>query len=286
MPVLRMRRQAAATPDGYLSSFPTLCWSMRKRRAAYSGACIRVRRSSDNAEQDIGFDAAGWCDAADLLTFAGGASCYVTKWYEQSAAARHLEQGTAAKQPRIVSAGTVDTLSGKPSMVFDGADDWLAVAANAELGFGTAAWALELWATRTDYATPDRMLADLRTASGQNASFNLRRDTGLSDANKMYMADSGGTVYYGSSVPMDAALRHFAWTYGGSATSKFGSFLGGAATLYSSVALTFAATRPMTLGANFAFGAPWPGRIVEVRATNGSAVYTAAFTPPDIYADS
>jgi hypothetical protein len=32
-----------------------VAYSLRKLRTAYSGSAIRVRRSSDNAEQDFGF---------------------------------------------------------------------------------------------------------------------------------------------------------------------------------------------------------------------------------------
>jgi len=34
----------------------TVAYSLRKLRTAYSGSAIRVRRSSDNTEQDFGFD--------------------------------------------------------------------------------------------------------------------------------------------------------------------------------------------------------------------------------------
>ncbi len=46
-------------------------YSQRRLRTAYTGPLIRVRRSSDNAESDIGYGADGWLDGAALLAFSG-----------------------------------------------------------------------------------------------------------------------------------------------------------------------------------------------------------------------
>lgn len=274
-----------AGPNGHIVPFyPTVCYSMRRRRAAYAGACIRVRRSSDNAEQDIGFDAIGWCDIAALATFAGSDSCYVTTWYDQGTAARHLVQATSANQPRIVSAGVIDTLNSRPAMVFDGANDYLAVTANAELGFGTGAWTLEFYGVRTNSTTPDRVLADLRPAGGANtAGFFVRYQDGTGDQDKMYMYN--GTTFLGA-VIANGTLYHFAWSYVGGAASALRSFLAGAMASLGNATLDFTSSRSMTLGSNVVGAANWPGQIVEMLATKGSTVYTAGFTPRDIYADS
>lgn len=103
-------------------------YGLRKLRNAYAGSAIRVRRSSDNAQQDIGFKA-GNLDIEALRTFVGNNSAFVTTWYDQSTHVKNLTQGTAAAQPRIVNAGTVELLNGKPTVVFDGTDDHLLNAA-------------------------------------------------------------------------------------------------------------------------------------------------------------
>ena len=41
---------------------------------------------------------------------------------------RNAVQATAASQPRIVNAGAVDTLGGKPSLIFDGTNDFMSFA--------------------------------------------------------------------------------------------------------------------------------------------------------------
>ena len=92
-------------------------------RTAYSGSAIRVRRSSDNTESDIGFDGNGNLDTATLKTFVGANNGFVTKWYDQSGNARDAAQTTAANQPRIINAGLIDRQNTKPSIVFDGSND-------------------------------------------------------------------------------------------------------------------------------------------------------------------
>jgi hypothetical protein len=91
-------------------------YSLRKLRTAYSGNAIRVRRSNDNAEQDIGFDANGNLNETALTTFVGANSGFVTTWYDQSGNARNATQTTAANQPVIVNAGTVSKVNGKPAI--------------------------------------------------------------------------------------------------------------------------------------------------------------------------
>jgi hypothetical protein len=100
-------------------------YSLRKLRTAYTGSAIRVRRSNDNSEQDIGFTANGDLDTASLKTFVGANSGFVTTWYDQSTNARNATQTTAANQPRVVNAGTVERITGEPSMFFDGTNDHL-----------------------------------------------------------------------------------------------------------------------------------------------------------------
>lgn len=101
-----------------LSVAAASAYSLRRLRAAYAGQAIRVRRSSDNAEQDIGFTADGGLDTAAMLTFIGANSAFVTTWYDQSGNTRDATQTTAADQPRIVNAGVVDTANGRPSIIF------------------------------------------------------------------------------------------------------------------------------------------------------------------------
>ena len=99
-------------------------YSVRKLRDAYAGSAIRVRRSSDNTEQDIGFDGNGNLNESALTTFVGANNGFVTTFYDQSGNSRNATQTTAANQPQIVSSGSVILENGKPSLQFDGSNDF------------------------------------------------------------------------------------------------------------------------------------------------------------------
>ncbi len=99
-------------------------YSLRQVSSAASLAC-RVRRSSDNAEADIGFTTIGDLDTAALLTFVGSGSGFVTTWYDQSGNNRNATQTTAGQQPQIVSNGAIITQGGRPAISFDGLTQFL-----------------------------------------------------------------------------------------------------------------------------------------------------------------
>jgi hypothetical protein len=91
----------------------SVAYSLRKLRTAYSGNCIRVRRT-DLTEQDIGF-VGNFLDTTALLAFVGTGALdngFVTTWYDQSGNAKNATQATALSQPIIVSAGVFVKTSG------------------------------------------------------------------------------------------------------------------------------------------------------------------------------
>ena len=103
-------------------------YSLRKLNTSYSGSAIRVRRSSDNAEQNIGFNVGNTLDTTALLAFCGAGNGFVTTWYDQSGNAKNIGNTTAVRQPQIVSAGAVLLENTKPTMRFDGSNDDLVAA--------------------------------------------------------------------------------------------------------------------------------------------------------------
>lgn len=90
-------------------------YSLRQLSSTYTGNCIRVRRSSDNTEQNIGF-VNNVLDEASLLTFCGAGNGFVTTWYDQSGNAKNATQSTAASQPQIVTSGVVNKIGSLPVM--------------------------------------------------------------------------------------------------------------------------------------------------------------------------
>jgi hypothetical protein len=107
--------------SGLLDAYPnaSVAYSLRLLRGAYTGSAVRVRRSSDNTEQDIGFTALGELDTTALTTFCSGTNGFVTTWYDQSGNGRNLTQAVAIAQPQIVSSGSVLLDNGKPAIVGD-----------------------------------------------------------------------------------------------------------------------------------------------------------------------
>jgi hypothetical protein len=108
-------------------------YSLRKLDKDYTGSAIRVRRSNDNSEQDIGFTASGNLDTASLKTFIGANNAFVTTWYDQSGNARNATQSGATGQPRIVNSGVIDRESGDISLIFDGTNDNMIAASSSGL---------------------------------------------------------------------------------------------------------------------------------------------------------
>jgi hypothetical protein len=92
---------------------------------------VQVRRSSDDALKS--FTATEVTDGT-LLSFVGTGGSdngFVSKWYDQSvsdqagaATGNHAVQGTAASQPKIVNAGSLNTSGG---LEFDGSDDFFSL---------------------------------------------------------------------------------------------------------------------------------------------------------------
>lgn len=109
-------------PD--LFSRATCAFSLRQIVPDYTGNCVKVRRSSDNVELDIGFTDTGVIDQAALLVHTGTGAAdagYVVTWYDQGPFSMDATNTTAAQQPTIVSAGAVVVSNSKPSILFGGA---------------------------------------------------------------------------------------------------------------------------------------------------------------------
>jgi hypothetical protein len=105
-----------------LYSGAAAAYSLRKLREIYFGAAIRVRRSSDNAEADIGFNVNDELDTIALLAFCGAGDGFVKTWYDQSGNGYDATQTTAANQPQIVNGGSVITDNGKPCISYYNTD--------------------------------------------------------------------------------------------------------------------------------------------------------------------
>ncbi len=114
-------------------------YSTRKLSPNYTGAALNARRSLDNAQADIAFDANGTISNASIATitvagtsglsvgttmafstFYGSGNAQVAIYYDQSGNGRNATQTIAGSQPFIVLSGSITTLNGKPAILFNG----------------------------------------------------------------------------------------------------------------------------------------------------------------------
>jgi len=89
--------------DGLGSSVYTQAvgaYALRRLFGAYTGAQVRLRRSTDNAETDVYFDKYGYPVNFDVETWLEGGTGYVVTWYDQSGQANDLTQTSVTVQPK------------------------------------------------------------------------------------------------------------------------------------------------------------------------------------------
>jgi hypothetical protein len=99
-----------------VSSNQLFGFSYRKLRTAYTGSCIRIRRSTDNTEKNIGFSD-GYLDIADLVSFCGAGEGYLVRFYDQSTVGNDLQQTNVLQQPLIYSSGVIGIQNKKGNFV-------------------------------------------------------------------------------------------------------------------------------------------------------------------------
>lgn len=203
-----MRKRGGSTPlllDTVTGA--VAAYSLRKLRAAYSGSAIRVRRSSDNAEQDIGF-VSGVLDTASLLTFCGAGNGFVATWYDQSGSGNNATNATALSQPQIVSSGSVLMVSGKPTLFFSNTD----LIVGALTNYTNFCWCEVQQTTNLSASAAQYLFGTSTTAGfiygGFNTAFNgfsfynggasSIKSTHTPDTNRHVLIESivSGTVYF------------------------------------------------------------------------------------------
>lgn len=82
-----------------LTTQPLVAVALHKLRDTQTN-CIRLRRVSDNVEQDFGFASDGTLDWSAINTFKGASTVRVVRWYNQvSGSSIHIEQVTTSLQP-------------------------------------------------------------------------------------------------------------------------------------------------------------------------------------------
>jgi hypothetical protein len=84
-------------------------WGLRAYTLASVGTnAVRLRRDSDNAEQDFATITGGGLDIAAITSFKGAANLAIVTFYDQSGNGVHFTQAVAASQPLFILSGFGD----------------------------------------------------------------------------------------------------------------------------------------------------------------------------------
>jgi hypothetical protein len=194
---------------------PLFGYSLRKLGAG--STAVRVRRSSDNTESDIGFAGRG-LDTAALLAFVGPGDGYVTKFYNQgSASSADLAQTDTTKQAKIVSAGSVLTSGGKPAVQFTGVEVYKHTAPG--LYAAGAATMQGVWTALTSGVAASQAVFVESGASGSTALYAAGYWQSAGAPAFIINSTSGGSVgsLVGAAVGKDGAIRQVSSTDSGTA---------------------------------------------------------------------
>lgn len=170
----------------------TFAVGLRKLTSSYAGAGVRVRRVSDDVEQDIGFDGEG-LDWTAASAFQGASSLRVVTWYDQSGNGKNMgAAATASRQP------VLDVSTEKVN--FDGSDDLLRTASTIDLS-ATDKISI-LFAGNIDTIASQYMVNIWDGAATNYANFNdtgtllvAQQTVGGSNNNKYGTTDTTARVY-------------------------------------------------------------------------------------------
>lgn len=217
---------------GAMGTSAQAAFSLRNLGCGYAGYAIRVRRSSDNTTQDIGFTSTGDLDTAALKTFVGSGSGFVTVWYDQSGNSRDAAQATAGNQPRIVNAGVVERQNGQPALRYLGINYGLATASFT--AFSTAACFNGVAKVNTDL-TYNAIVS--KTGSGGNA--NIPSPIDFYNARNV-VGDGTGYVFKDVTQSFNSAKSLGIWTFRAQVSGSFDAYYNGSSNLPSgTVGTTF-----------------------------------------------
>jgi hypothetical protein len=122
--IVCIRTLVSASPDKLLDTYTgaAAAYSVRLLDKDYTGYCMKVRRASDDAEADIGFDSNGDLDTSAIATHCGASAGYCSVWYDMSGNGNNATQSTTTQQPQIYNGTAVITENGKPALQLDSTD--------------------------------------------------------------------------------------------------------------------------------------------------------------------
>ena len=202
---------------------------------------------------------------------------------------RFVDSNTYASAKAITTAGSpsvqafgpfAPALQWTPDVVggsgyFDGTGDYLTAPDNAAW-YATGDWTVEAWIYPTTFATTTSIIAQWVDGGGTDRNISLT----ISTAGLLEIAQNRSTVNY--SVTSTVSLNtwtHVAGVLNGTSLKLYvnGVSVGTPSTVAGSANNS---TAPLGIGAFGNGSYPFTGYISNARFVNGTAVYTANFTPP------
>ena len=192
-------------------------------------------------------------------------------WYPKQNPFLSLQSLGGGAAGYMISAG-----GGGTTVDFDG-DDYLIVASSADLSFGTGDFAVEFWAYADDFGERGTFY-DTRASSG-TTGITIGHEQTTGEIRVYENATSGSDILLQSTDFDTGGWYHIAVTNSGGTLRLFiNGIEKGSAT-----ARNLSNTNAVNIGYRTYTSSGYSyfdGKITNLRAVKGSAVYTAAFTPP------
>jgi hypothetical protein len=167
--------------------------------------------------------------------------------------------------------GTFSPYGDNWSNFFDGTDDYLSIADNANLRAGSGTFTIEAWIYRNATGAAHTIYAKGGASTGivfQVASTNVLRFTHTTTN-----IDSTGTIGL-------ATWTHVAVVREGTGTNETKLYINGTQDGTGTVSTDFTQTEEVRIGTDRSAAADFNGYISNLRFVKGTAVYTGAFTVP------
>jgi hypothetical protein len=258
-----------ASFTGLLDLYPNAAaaYSVRKLRSAYTGSAIRVRRSSDNTEQDIGF-VNNVLDTSALASFCSSTNGFVTTWYDQSGNSRNATQTTAANQPQIVSSGSVVLDGGKPSIFWNGGQRLSLVSDSMTNNIGYFSF-FGVSKLNENTSTTPRWLGLFSTGSSPTSSrilFGKNTTNNYGGGGRRLDSDSFSGAFSSTTYTLNRALNSILFNYIDSKLDAYlnSSSLASSTTFHSGGSTSATNSQTQQIGANGSGQENWLGNIQEL----------------------
>jgi hypothetical protein len=166
---------------------------------------------------------------------------------------------------------------------FDGSGDYLTVPDNPAWELGSNNFTIESWVYQTTQNGYDAIVSQFRESTSTGSSWTFET---VGSTLSFYWAKSG--VFYNADGPSALKLNcwnHIAAVRNGSNITVYINGIGGTPVVENGSIATSATNVLIgalynTAGTDAASASFWDGYISNLRIINGTAVYTAAFTPP------